>query len=208
MFGDYIGRGSAGGVFTSPTDPNQVIKIMNLNSRVEMVRHMNRLQLQFFEELEAQQKQGVKTPGLPNISYTFTGEMNPAIMEQMRNSILDRNLVYPEDEYLSALDYSGKVMLEIAQQEAIQMDLVHPVKALQVKMDKAHHPKYVANVMAQVVKHPLMTCLTTLEKKECLKLKRLLINRQQKISLNSKPNVVINAKSVLTWQKKPKTNVK
>ena len=101
-----------------------------------------------------------------------------------------------------------KVMLEIAQQEAIQMDLVHPVKALQVKMDKAHHPKYVANVMAQVVKHPLMTCLTTLEKKECLKLKRLLINRQQKISLNSKPNVVINAKSVLTWQKKPKTNVK
>ena len=106
MFGDYIGRGSAGGVFTSPTDPNQVIKIMNLNSRVEMVRHMNRLQLQFFEELEAQQKQGVKTPGLPNISYTFTGEMNPAIMEQMRNSILDRNLVYPEDEYLSALDYS------------------------------------------------------------------------------------------------------
>lgn len=106
MFGDYIGRGSAGGVFTSPTDPNQVIKIMNLNSRDEMVRHMNRLQLQFFEELESQQKQGIKTPGLPNISYTFTGEMNPHIMEQMRESILERNKVWEEDEHLSGLDYS------------------------------------------------------------------------------------------------------
>ena len=63
MFGDFVGRGSAGGVFTSPTDPDQVIKIMNLNSRDEMVQHMNRLQLRFFEELEAQQKQGTKTPG-------------------------------------------------------------------------------------------------------------------------------------------------
>jgi hypothetical protein len=49
-----------------------------------------------------------------------------------------------------------KVILEIAQetQEAILMDLVHPVEALQVKMDKAHHPKCAKNVMAQAVKHP------------------------------------------------------
>ena len=106
MFGDFVGRGSAGGVFTSPNDPSQVIKIMNLNSPTEMVRHMNRLQLQFFEELESQQKQGAKTPGLPKISYTFTGEMTPYIMEQMRDAVLDRNQNYPEDEYLSGLDYS------------------------------------------------------------------------------------------------------
>ena len=106
MFGDFVGRGSAGGVFTSPTDPDQVIKIMNLNSRDEMVQHMNRLQLRFFEELEAQQKQGTKTPGLPNISYTFTGEMTPQIMNQMRDAILERNSLYPEDDYLSGLDYA------------------------------------------------------------------------------------------------------
>lgn len=106
MFGDFVGRGSAGGVFTSPTDSNQVIKIMNLNSRDEMVRHMNRLQLRFFEELESQQKQGTKTPGLPNISYTFTGEMTPQIMNQMRDAILERNSLYPEDDYLSGLDYA------------------------------------------------------------------------------------------------------
>ena len=106
MFGDFVGRGSAGGVFTSPNDPSQVIKIMNLNSPHEMVRHMNRLQLQFFEELESQQKQGAKTPGLPKIRYTFTGEMTPYIMEQMRDAVLDRNQNFPEDEYLSGLDYS------------------------------------------------------------------------------------------------------
>ncbi len=106
MFGDFVGRGSAGGVFTSPTDSNQVIKIMNLDSRDEMVRHMNRLQLRFFEQLEEQQKQGTKTPGLPNISYTFTGDMSPQIMNQMRDAILERNSLYPEDDYLSGLDYA------------------------------------------------------------------------------------------------------
>lgn len=87
MFGDYIARGSAGAVFSSPSDPNQVIKIFNLDARDDMVSHMNRLQFQFFEELEAQQKQDLKTPGLPQINYTFTGEMTPEIMTQISESI-------------------------------------------------------------------------------------------------------------------------
>lgn len=87
MFGDYIARGSAGAVFSSPSDPNQVIKIFNLDARDSMVGHMNRLQFQFFEDLEAQQKQDLKTPGLPQINYTFTGEMTPEIMTQISESI-------------------------------------------------------------------------------------------------------------------------
>ena len=87
MFGDYIARGSAGAVFSSPSDPNQVIKIFNLDAREPMLSHMNRLQFQFFEDLEAQQKQDIKTPGLPQINYTFTGEMTPQIMTQISESI-------------------------------------------------------------------------------------------------------------------------
>ena len=87
MFGDYIARGSAGAVFSSPTDRNQVIKIFNLDARDAMVSHMNRLQFQFFEDLEAQQKQDIKTPGLPQINYTFTGKMTPEIMTQISESL-------------------------------------------------------------------------------------------------------------------------
>ena len=87
MFGDYIARGSAGAVFSSPSDPNQVIKIFNLDARDPMLSHMNRLQFQFFEDLEAQQKQDIKTPGLPQINYTFTGEVTPQIMTQISESI-------------------------------------------------------------------------------------------------------------------------
>ena len=87
MFGDYIARGSAGAVFSSPFDPNQVIKIFNLDARDPMLSHMNRLQFQFFEDLEAQQKQDIKTPGLPQINYTFTGEVTPQIMTQISESI-------------------------------------------------------------------------------------------------------------------------
>jgi len=87
MFGDYIDRGSAGAVFSSPTDRNQVIKIFNLDARDDMVSHMNRLQFQFFEDLEAQQKQDIKTPGLPQINYTFTGKMTPEIMTQISESL-------------------------------------------------------------------------------------------------------------------------
>jgi len=87
MFGDYIARGSAGAVFSSPTDRNQVIKIFNLDARDDMVSHMNRLQFQFFEDLEAQQKQDIKTPGLPQINYTFTGKMTPEIMTQISESL-------------------------------------------------------------------------------------------------------------------------
>ncbi len=87
MFGDYIARGSAGAVFSSPTDRNQVIKIFNLDARDAMVSHMNRLQFEFFEDLEAQQKQDIKTPGLPQINYTFTGKMTPEIMTQISESL-------------------------------------------------------------------------------------------------------------------------
>ena len=87
MFGDYIARGSAGAVFSSPSDPNQVIKIFNLDAPDDMLSHMNRLQFQFFEELEAQQKQDLKTPGLPQINYTFTGKMTPEIMTQISDSL-------------------------------------------------------------------------------------------------------------------------
>lgn len=87
MFGDYIARGSAGAVFSSPSDPNQVIKIFNMDARDDMVSHMNRLQFQFFEDLEAQQKQDIKTPGLPQINYTFTGKMTPEIMTQISESL-------------------------------------------------------------------------------------------------------------------------
>lgn len=87
MFGDYIARGSAGAVFSSPFDRNQVIKIFNLDARDPMLSHMNRLQFQFFEDLEAQQKQDLKTPGLPQINYTFTGEVTPEIMTQISESI-------------------------------------------------------------------------------------------------------------------------
>ena len=87
MFGDYIARGSAGAVFSSPSDPNQVIKIFNLDARDPLLSHMNRLQFQFFEDLEAQQKQDIKTPGLPQINYTFTGEVTPQIMTQISESI-------------------------------------------------------------------------------------------------------------------------
>ena len=87
MFGDYIARGSAGAVFSSPSDPNQVIKIFNLDARDPILSHMNRLQFQFFEDLEAQQKQDIKTPGLPQINYTFTGEVTPQIMTQISESI-------------------------------------------------------------------------------------------------------------------------
>jgi hypothetical protein len=48
---------------------------------------MNRLQFQFFEDLEAQQKQDIKTPGLPQINYTFTGKMTPEIMTQISESL-------------------------------------------------------------------------------------------------------------------------
>ena len=87
MFGDYIARGSAGAVFSSPSDPNQVIKIFNLDAPDDMLSHMNRLQFQFFEELEAQQKQDLKTPGLPQINYTFTGKMTPEIMTQISEAL-------------------------------------------------------------------------------------------------------------------------
>ena len=110
MFGDYIARGSAGAVFSSPTDRNQVIKIFNLDARDDMVSHMNRLQFQFFEDLEAQQKQDIKTPGLPQINYTFTGKMNPEIMGQIREAVLNHSEDYKDvetDEYLSGLNYAA-----------------------------------------------------------------------------------------------------
>jgi hypothetical protein len=75
MFGDYIDRGSAGAIFSSPTNPDQVIKIINLDSLDDFVKSMNNQQFKFFEKLEEQQKQNIKTPGLPKIEYTFTGEI-------------------------------------------------------------------------------------------------------------------------------------
>ena len=107
MFGDYIARGSAGAVFSSPSDPNQVIKIFNLDAPDDMLSHMNRLQFQFFEDLEAQQKQDLKTPGLPQINYTFTGEMTPEIMTQISEAVLERNTMWSGDKYLSGLDYAA-----------------------------------------------------------------------------------------------------
>jgi len=104
MFGDYIDRGSAGAIFTSPTNPDQVIKIMNLDALSDFTNTMNNQQFEFFEKLEEQQKQGIKTPGLPNIGYTFTGEMTPEIMGMMRESVLNHNVT---DEYLSGLDYAA-----------------------------------------------------------------------------------------------------
>ncbi len=74
-------------MISTPSDPNQVIKIFNLDAPDDMLSHMNRLQFQFFEELEAQQKQDLKTPGLPQINYTFTGEMTPEIMTQISEAL-------------------------------------------------------------------------------------------------------------------------
>lgn len=86
MFGDYIDRGGAGAIFSSPTNPDQVIKIINLDALDDFVKPMNNQQFEFFEKLEEQQKQGITTPGLPNIGYTFTGEMTPEIMGLIQES--------------------------------------------------------------------------------------------------------------------------
>ena len=48
MFGDYIYRGSAGAIFSSPTNPDQVIKIINLDSLDDFVKSMNNQQFKFF----------------------------------------------------------------------------------------------------------------------------------------------------------------
>jgi hypothetical protein len=110
MFGDYIDRGSAGAIFSSPTNPDQVIKIINLDSLDDFVKSMNNQQFKFFEKLEEQQKQNIKTPGLPKIEYTFTGEMTPEIMGQMREAVLNHSEDYKDvdtDEYLSGLNYAA-----------------------------------------------------------------------------------------------------
>ena len=44
MFGDYIDRGSAGAIFSSPTNPDQVIKIINLDSLDDFTKSMNNQQ--------------------------------------------------------------------------------------------------------------------------------------------------------------------
>ena len=110
MFGDYIDRGSAGAIFSSPTNPDQVIKIINLDSLDDFTKSMNNQQFKFFEKLEEQQKQGIKTPGLPKIEYTFTGEMTPEIMDQIREAVLNHSEDYKDvdtDEYLSGLNYAA-----------------------------------------------------------------------------------------------------
>ena len=110
MFGDYIDRGSAGAIFSSPTNPDQVIKIINLDSLDDFTKSMNNQQFKFFEKLEEQQKQGIKTPGLPKIEYTFTGEMTPEIMGQMREAVLNHSEDYKDvdtDEYLSGLNFTA-----------------------------------------------------------------------------------------------------
>ena len=110
MFGDYIDRGSAGAIFSSPTNPDQVIKIINLDSLDDFTKSMNNQQFKFFEKLEDQQKQNIKTPGLPKIEYTFTGEMTPEIMDQIREAVLNHSEDYEDvdtDEYLSGLNYAA-----------------------------------------------------------------------------------------------------
>ena len=144
MFGDYIDRGSAGAIFSSPTNPDQVIKIINLDSLDDFVKSMNNQQFKFFEKLEEQQKQNIKTPGLPKIEYTFTGEMTPEIMSQIREAVLNHSEDYKNvdtDEYLSGLNYAAiKNNFRYGDKYAIiLMDRVSQIAVLKMF---AHPPYY------------------------------------------------------------------
>lgn len=89
-------QGSMGSVFEHN---NQIIKIMKLNryppdTDSEFTSLANRQQFAWFQKVEQLQKQGVKTPGIPEIYSTTEGRWNPQLKMAFPNTPLATNDLY------------------------------------------------------------------------------------------------------------------
>ena len=87
MFGDLIGYGDYGFVYEDETETNgpdgSVVKIMPMSNVC------NQQQYNLFKQLENQQNQGIRTPGLPFVFATFRGQMNANVLNVLSYATSD-----------------------------------------------------------------------------------------------------------------------
>ena len=106
---------------------------------------------------------------------------------------------------LEVMDLKEKALAQVeTAQKVEEMVLEKVMLAEKVEKDRLVQKVKSAEIaMALAVKPLSMTLLTTLVKKVCRKLKRLLISKPLKILESSKNNAANNAKNVLTKPKNP-----
>jgi hypothetical protein len=104
-----------------------------------------------------------------------------------------------------AMDLKEKALAKVEKAQKVEeMVLEKVMLAEKVEKDRLVQKVKSAEIaMALAVKPLSMTLLTTLVKKACRKLKRLLISKPLKILESSKNNAANNAKNVLTKPKNP-----
>ncbi len=87
MFGDLIGYGDYGFVYEDETEANgpdgSVVKIMPMSNVC------NQQQYNLFTQLQNQQNQGIRTPGLPFVFSTFRGVMNANVLNVLSYATSD-----------------------------------------------------------------------------------------------------------------------
>tara|TARA_B100002019_G_C21262445_1_gene597533 strand:- start:4 stop:1911 length:1908 start_codon:yes stop_codon:yes gene_type:complete len=87
VFGDLIGYGDYGFVYEDETETNgpdgSVVKIMPMSNVC------NQQQYNLFKQLENQQNQGIRTPGLPFVFATFRGQMNANVLNVLSYATSD-----------------------------------------------------------------------------------------------------------------------